>query len=163
MRIFLVAAGVSLGLASCAAADGRTGQASSMPMLSAANTIEACLSRETDANPVCIGQYSEACVRLSPDGQSDAGMLRCTNQEYEAWEARLNTAYGALMQQLEPPRTTGLRESQRAWIALREADCIFAASAFEGEARPPLVSAACHLDYTADRTIRLLGWLDAPR
>lgn len=165
MRILLFAASVSLGLAACAEADDKTGQARSMPMLSAANTIEACLLDHGDIasrEASCVGQFAQACMRLSPDGETNAGMIRCTVEEYDAWDARLNTAYSALMQRLEPPRTTGLRDAQRAWIALRDADCEFAASAFEGGSMQSLVGAGCHLDYAAKRTIRLLDWLDGP-
>ena len=166
MRILMLAASLSIALSACADAQ-KSGEPAvqSMPMLSAANTIEACLGRYPDIaarESECIGEYANTCMRLSGDGETNAGMIRCTVGEYEAWDDRLNTAYGAYMQRLEAPRDAGLREAQRAWMALRDADCDFAASAYEGGSMQPLVSAGCRMDYAARRTLRLLSWLEGP-
>lgn len=166
MRVLMLAASLSIGLSACGDAQKQDGAASqAMPMLSPANTIEACLgsyseiaARETE----CVGQYASACMTLRSDGETNSGMIRCTVEEYDVWDARLNTAYSAYMQRLDAPRDAGLREAQRAWMALRDADCDFAASAYEGGSMQPLVNAGCRMDYAARRTIRLLSWLDGP-
>ena len=166
MRILMLAASLSIGISACGDAQkSEAPDVQSMPMLSAVNTIEACLGRYPDLaarETECIGQYANTCMRLSGDGETNAGMIRCTVGEYEAWDDRLNTAYGAYMQRLEAPRDAGLREAQRAWMALRDADCDFAASAYEGGSMQPLVSAGCHRDYAARRTLLLLSWLEGP-
>ena len=141
MRILMLAASLSIGISACGDAQkSEAPDVQSMPMLSAVNTIEACLGRYPDLaarETECIGQYANTCMRL-------------------------NTAYGAYMQRLEAPRDAGLREAQRAWMALRDADCDFAASAYEGGSMQPLVSAGCHRDYAARRTLLLLSWLEGP-
>jgi len=164
MRILMIAMTLSLGISACGAAQ-KSGEESvqRMPMLSAANTIEACLGRYPDLaarEAECVGQYTAACIDLTADGDTNAGMIRCTVEEYDAWDARLNTAYGDLMQRLEAPRTDGLRDAQRAWMTLRDADCDFAASAYEGGSMQPLVQAGCMMDYAAKRTLRLLAWIN---
>ncbi|WP_417493633.1 lysozyme inhibitor LprI family protein [Maricaulis sp.] len=166
MRILMIAATLSLGISACGAAQ-KSGEASEqrMPMLSAANTIDVCLGRHHDIaarEAECVGQYSAACMNLTPDGETNSGMIRCTVEEYDAWDARLNTAYDALMQRLDTPRTDRLRDAQRAWMTLRDADCAFAASAYEGGSMQPLVQAGCMMDYAAKRTLRLLDWIDQP-
>lgn len=167
MRALMLATSVVIGLTACADAQKSDNLApQSMPMLSAANTIEACLGQYPDTaarEATCIGQYSSACMALRPDGETNSGMIRCTAEEYAAWDVRLNTAYATYMQRLEAPHDAGLREAQRAWMALRDADCDFEASAYEGGSMQPLVQGGCMLDYAARRTIRLLGWLDEPR
>mgnify|MGYP003672589741 FL=1 len=167
MRVLMLAASLSIGLTACGNAQKADEPASqAMPMLSAANTIEACLGSYSDIaarEAECVGQYSNACMALSPDGETNSGMIRCTVEEYNAWDARLNTAYGAYMQGLDAPRDGALREAQRAWMALRDADCAFAASAYEGGSMQPLVTAGCRMDYAARRTLRLLSWLEEPR
>ena len=163
MRAMILAASLAFGLTGCVDAQKQGGAADAMPILSAANTIDACLGRYSglaEREAQCIGQYSSACMSLRPDGETNAGMIRCTGEEYDAWDARLNTAYSTYMQSLELPRDAGLREAQRAWMALRDADCSFEASAFEGGSMQPLVSAGCQRDYAARRTLRLLDWID---
>lgn len=166
MRVLILAISFSVGLSACVEAQKQDGAvAASMPILSAANTIEACLGRhseQAERETQCIGQYSNACMTLQPDGETNSGMIRCTVEEHDAWDARLNTAYGAYMQQLDAPRDSGLREAQRAWMSLRDADCSFAASAYEGGSMQNLVQAGCQMDYAAKRTLRLLGWLEGP-
>ncbi|WP_417497466.1 lysozyme inhibitor LprI family protein [Maricaulis sp.] len=166
MRIVMIAAALALGISACGAAQ-KSGEVSDrrMPMLSAANTIEACLGRYPDLaarEAECVGQYSAACMDLTDEGDTNSGMIRCTVEEYDAWDARLNTAYGDLMQRLDASRTDGLRDAQRAWMALRDADCAFAASAYQGGTMQPLVQAGCMMDYAANRTLRLLDWIDQP-
>jgi uncharacterized protein YecT (DUF1311 family) len=167
VRVLMLAASLSLGLSACGDAQKPDSPVPpSMPMLSPANTIEACLGRysgSAEREVQCIGQYSAACMTLRSDGGTNSGMIRCAVEEYDAWDARLNTAYGAYLQSLDAPRDAGLREAQRAWLALRDADCAFEASAFEGSSMQPLVNAGCMTDYAARRTIRLLGWLEEPR
>ena len=152
MRAMILAASLAFGLTACVDAQKLGGAADAMPILSAANTIDACLGRYSELaerEAQCIGQYSSACMSLRPDGETN-----------DAWDARLNTAYSTYMQSLDPPRDAGLREAQRAWMALRDADCSFEASAFEGGSMQPLVSAGCQRDYAARRTLRLLDWID---
>lgn len=61
------------------------------------------------------------CLDL-PSGQSTAGMVQCLVTAYGAWDAALNEAYKDLMASLDPGQKDALRESQRAWLAYRDAE-----------------------------------------
>ena len=157
MRTLLLALGGMLALAGCSNA-AEPAASHAMPMLSAANTIEACFQQNPDGATrlvSCIGQYSQACMRLSEGGETTMGMIRCTSQEYQAWDARLNTAYEHLRSGLEPDRAASLQAAEQAWIVLRDADCAFEASAYEGGSIQPLIHEQCLLGYAARRSIRL--------
>lgn len=157
MRTILLACCGAIAIAGCSQAAGPDGSRS-MPMLSAANTIEACFQQnpeEAARTANCIGQYSQACMRLSADGETTSGMIRCTSQEYQAWDGRLNAAYTQLRAGIEPERADALQAAQRAWIALRDADCAFDASAYEGGTLQPLIHEQCLLGYAARRSLRL--------
>jgi uncharacterized protein YecT (DUF1311 family) len=119
-----------------------------------------CLHRHQDpaARETCIGEYAEACMRLSGEGGTTAGMVRCTGEEAAAWDDALNTAYTALHDSLNASQAAALREAQRAWIALRDTDCSYLASYFEGGSMAQIEHANCVLHKTAERTIELQRW-----
>ena len=134
--------------------------ARAMPQLSASDTVAMCLGRQDGTSRDCIGDFTEACIRLNPDGETSAGMIGCTAQELEAWDAALNEAYDALRARHDGTRATALRDAQRAWIAKRDADCAFLASIFEGGSHAGLEQTSCLMSETAKRTIVLRGWTD---
>jgi uncharacterized protein YecT (DUF1311 family) len=157
MRTILLACCGAIAIAGCSQAAGPDGSLS-MPMLSAANTIEACFQQnpeEAARSANCIGQYSPASIRLSPDGETSSGMLRCTSQEYQAWNARLNSTYEQLRSSLDPDQADGLQAAQQAWIGLRDADCGVVPPAYDAGSTQPLLHEQCLLGYAARRTIRL--------
>ena len=67
----------------------------------------------------------DACLG---DEMSTQGMVECYGAAYEAWDAALNDAYGALMKTLTAEEAGKLRDAQRAWIAFRDAESNFLAS-----------------------------------
>ncbi|MHA6685214.1 lysozyme inhibitor LprI family protein [Mesorhizobium sp. A556] len=49
--------------------------------------------------------------------------------------------------------------AQRAWIAFRNAECIFQSSGDDGGSAAPMVAAACQAELTKDRTKQLKAYL----
>ena len=66
-----------------------------------------------------IDKALDACIEK--DG-STAGMVRCTDQAYAAWDKELNKNYLALMRQLKPSQKEVLKTAQLEWIKSRDAD-----------------------------------------
>lgn len=60
-----------------------------------------------------------------PDAVSTVDIVECLGELYEEQDARLNTAYRAAIEPLEGERRTQLRDAQRAWVAFRDANCLF--------------------------------------
>lgn len=134
--------------------------ARAMPQLSASDTVAMCLGRRDGTSRDCVGDFTEACMRLNPDGETNAGMISCTSQELEAWDAALNEAYTGLRRRHSGSSSTALRDAQRAWIVKRDADCAFLASIFEGGSHAGLEQVNCLMSETAERTVVLRDWSD---
>lgn len=66
-------------------------------------------------------QDAETC----PDAVSTVDIVECLGDLYEDEDMRLNTAYRAAIEPLEGERRTQLRDAQRAWVAFRDANCLF--------------------------------------
>lgn len=64
----------------------------------------------------------DACL---DNEMSTQGMVECYGAAYEAWDAALNSAYGAVMSGLSKSEAGALREAQRAWIKFRDAESAF--------------------------------------
>lgn len=89
------------------------------------------------------------------DAMTQAQMNRCAHEDYIKADHALNSVYGVLMNTLEEPRKAKLKASERAWIAFRDAQCEFEASAFEGGTMQPMVFSACMADVTRARAKQL--------
>ncbi len=66
-------------------------------------------------------------------------MRECLNTHYTKVDGELNHVYRQVMSQLEKARQTKFRETQRAWVRLRDKSAEFEASAVEGGSMYPLV------------------------
>jgi uncharacterized protein YecT (DUF1311 family) len=53
---------------------------------------------------------------------STVGMRAALNQAREMWDTEMNKVYNRLMARLSPEQQNALRESQRAWLAFRDAE-----------------------------------------
>jgi uncharacterized protein YecT (DUF1311 family) len=131
---------------------------------------EACLAAATSDPASCIGHAADACMLKNPQGESTMGMGFCLSQEWEWWDARLNTAYGALMvrhvdgdaqvkaEGLEVASVAGaLRDMQRAWIAYRDASCDYERAQWVGGTGGGPATAACLMRHTGVKTLELEG------
>jgi uncharacterized protein YecT (DUF1311 family) len=56
------------------------------------------------------------------DHVSTAGQAGCEEAARDAYDRRLNAAYGALTRLLPPPAVEALRRSQRSWLLFRDAE-----------------------------------------
>ena len=88
------------------------------------------------------------------NAQSQAEMNRQAAKDFEKADADLNSTYAALMAKLPDAESKRkLKESQRAWIAFRDAEAAFAADQVRaGSAAPVLRSAS--MTQTTEQRIR---------
>jgi uncharacterized protein YecT (DUF1311 family) len=102
--------------------------------------------------------WSEECDR---NDQSQTGMNICAGADFKASDAKLNADYGKIMKRLSDDADARklLQESQRAWIAFRDAECKFSSSGVEGGSIYPLVYAGCLQTLTEARTQQLGAYL----
>jgi uncharacterized protein YecT (DUF1311 family) len=137
----------------------------------APDATEACLSEAVVAgnDPAqCIGRAAEACMEGNAMGSSTVGMNFCLGSELEWWDARLNTAYQALMVQNKatdaemadlgtaaPPLAPALRDMQRAWIPWRDATCDYEVRWWGGGTGGGPAWNGCMMDLTARQALRL--------
>ena len=131
---------------------------------------EACLAAGTSDPVSCIGHAADACMLENPQGETTMGMGFCLSGEWEWWDARLNAAYGALMEKhvagdaqmkaegLEVPSVAGaLRDMQRAWIVWRDASCDYERAQWAGGTGGVPATAACFMQHTGVRALELEG------
>lgn len=64
------------------------------------------------------------------DATTTLEMVECAGESYERWDRELNLQYKRLMDVLPPEGQQALRESQRKWIAFRDAEFAFIDSAY---------------------------------
>ncbi|WP_281983154.1 lysozyme inhibitor LprI family protein [Thalassorhabdomicrobium marinisediminis] len=134
-----------------------------------AGVLDACLAeaRGYGEKHQCIGIGAAACMEAGA-GSSNAGISFCFAAEWEDWDARLNTAYGTLLdQQAElaadnaafnariPDAVESLRTMQRHWIAFRDAACKWEAVQWGGGTGAGPASGACLMGLTAQQTLFL--------
>jgi len=106
----------------------------------------------------CIGSVSTPCLN-APDGGTTLGATQCIGLETKAWDAILNRDYRALMGRLDAAQQEKLQKAQRAWIALRDADCAFPIEFVRGSLSA-VMAAECFQAHTADRVLTLRRYID---
>lgn len=52
-------------------------------------------------------------------------MVECFKAKTEAWDKRLNAAYPKALAAAQPKQREQLRKAQRAWVAYRDANCLY--------------------------------------
>ena len=99
--------------------------------------------------------WSQECDR---NDESQTGMNICAGADFKASDAKLNADYGEIMKRLSDDADARklLQESQRAWIAFRDAECKFSSSGVEGGSVYPMVYAMC-LQGLTDARVEQLG------
>lgn len=107
--------------------------------------ISAVKARYTPAFRACLA---------TEENQTTLGMIECINKEFEVQDAALNAAYKALIADMTPAQTAGLKKAQRAWIAFRNADCKARYSPDWGTFSS-LTSNMCMVQRTVERTLEL--------
>ncbi len=160
-RILIVAAGI----AGCVA----SGAAAQEIVFDTAQT-EACLAAAEDpaGREACIGASAKACMEATSDGWTTVGTATCLSYERDYWDARLNAAYGALMESeaatdaemrelgaSEPSRADALREMQRAWIPFRDARCMYERSQWGSGTGGGPAFVSCAMQVTGQQALLL--------
>ncbi|MBT5415159.1 MAG: DUF1311 domain-containing protein [Rhodospirillaceae bacterium] len=90
-------------------------------------------------------------------------MMECTDADYKTADAALNDTYREVMAKLNELDKTrpgwgladALRESQRAWLPLRDRQCDWEAAFVKGGTMEPLIRLSCLSEMTAKRTDQL--------
>jgi uncharacterized protein YecT (DUF1311 family) len=104
------------------------------------------------ASPCGAGADDQPCP-----GTSTAEIVACLDARAQAWDRRLNAAYGGLLTSLADDagrgRDEALRAAQRLWVRYRDANCRFHGSGEGTIAR--IEAAACVERMTRDRALEL--------
>ncbi|WP_173934963.1 lysozyme inhibitor LprI family protein [Chelativorans sp. Marseille-P2723] len=108
---------------------------------------------------------SDACEEAT----DTATMLACINRDLSVADDQLNALYGALLGKVrhwdraddaEVGFEIRLRQSQRAWVSFRDAECAFRGSVMEGGSAQPLIENGCRVALTKERNVHLKELLD---
>jgi uncharacterized protein YecT (DUF1311 family) len=153
------------------------GAAAADPVFDPAAT-EACVDEAVAASPDladygvldCAGKSANACMETD-GGSSTYGMSFCLDGEWNFWDKRLNAAYAKRMREAKqsdaemanveatvPSMEEALRKMLRAWIAYRDAACLYEASKWQGGTGAGPAGAACLMQETARQALTLEGW-----
>lgn len=105
--------------------------------------------------PLLIGVLV-ALLTSHANGQSQAEMNREAAKDFHKADAELNSTYAALLAKLPDAESKRkLKESQRAWIALRDAEAAFAADQFRGGSAAPVLRSTSMAETTEQRIKQL--------
>ena len=118
-----------------------------------------CIFATQELPPHQIDKALDACIDKNG---STAGMVRCTDVAYAAWDRELNRNYAALMAKLKPPQKESLRLAQLEWIKQRDLEFKFIDSIYdtlEGTMYIPMRIAA-HMEVIRKRALGLKDYLD---
>jgi uncharacterized protein YecT (DUF1311 family) len=106
----------------------------------------------------CIGAVATACVHEQNDDSTSA-LIQCYGREADAWDARLNKAFKALMADKDDKDAVeNLRKTERIWITFRDASCAQYALVFKGNTVGPMGN-QCVMEMTARQALWLEEWL----
>lgn len=95
------------------------------------------------------------------EARTQVEMNACAARTLQTADSVLNQVYPRVMAQLDSARAPLLREAQRQWIRLRDADCAVEAAEFEGGSMQPMVHSFCLADATRQRARHLRTFLSA--
>jgi uncharacterized protein YecT (DUF1311 family) len=96
---------------------------------------------------------------------SNAEIRQCADREYRKHDAELNRVYKKLLQDAESlgnveqgygvPPLEALKQSQRAWVAFRDANCHWKSTSFYGGSGQSVIMSTCLAIATRDRVEEL--------
>ena len=93
--------------------------------------------------------YALADECTSANSQTE--MDQCTAAQYQAADKKLNQTYQEALKRASGPQRERLKKAQRAWVALRDADCTVLSSGAEGGSLQPTLRNQCLSDKTVER------------
>ncbi|MGQ4272721.1 lysozyme inhibitor LprI family protein [Terrihabitans sp. B22-R8] len=105
---------------------------------------------------------SAASALECPGAETQFALNRCANDAFKAADAELNKVYRTLVERLEGADDIKARltKAQRAWLAVRDAECDFMTSASEGGSIHPMLIEQCRAVQSRERTEKLKAYLD---
>ena len=89
------------------------------------------------------------------EARTQADMTMCAAMAYARADTALNQTYRQVLDGIDSARKETLREAQRAWIRMRDADCELENAEFEGGSIHPMLFALCQAHATRLRTGQL--------
>lgn len=87
--------------------------------------------------------------------EREDALQTCLSEAYTSADKALNQTYARLRGALDNDTRAMLSRAQKQWIALRDADCEFEASSYQGGSGYQAIYLQCQLDATVQRTARL--------
>ena len=84
-----------------------------------------------------------------------ADMSQCAAIDYQKADEELNAVYQQLRSMLDEPGKLLLRDTQRAWIPYRDAECARMADTFRGGTMAGLAHLSCMSEMTSRRSTEL--------
>lgn len=115
--------------------------------------LQTCIEMAREAggsSADCIGAVSEPCLEL-PGNSSTVMMGACLDKEATMWDELLNIYYGDLKDAVDAEQFGYLRDSQRAWIEMRDRTCEFEASLWGGGTGAGPAAIGCFMRETGQR------------
>lgn len=174
----LSVSGLCAAFALCLAFTSATSASESPGPVVDAKATEACLAKETIARATkyshavldCVGLAAKACMR-KPGGETTLGMMECLKGELAYWDGKLNKAFAnrladakasdaelAGMRFSGPKIEPSLRKMQEAWIAYRDAACLYERAQWMGGTGGGPATMDCHMQETARQALKLDKW-----
>nr|WP_281390453.1 lysozyme inhibitor LprI family protein [Paracoccus amoyensis] len=121
--------------------------------------VDVCVlqTAKGETDPDCIGVAAGACQTATQSGSTTPGISACLMSENAVWDRLLNQEYQANRKAFAdtPGMTEKLQAAQRAWVAMRDADCEIAYDRYGGGSMRTIASAACQMNHTARRALQL--------
>jgi len=84
-------------------------------------------------------------------------MIKCADLDYQHADKQLNEVYTEMHAAMDETARKLLRDSQRAWIAFRDAECKRARDVARGGTMAPILQLTCLADLTEQRIGDLKG------
>lgn len=108
--------------------------------------------------PAGLRAQPSACT---DEARTQLDMNACAADDLGRADSVLNAVYGQVVAEMDSTQLPFLREAQRAWIRLRDADCALEAAEFEGGSIRPMIEMMCLARETRRRTAHLRRLLPA--
>lgn len=114
------------------------------------------------AAPAALHAQPSACM---DEARTQMDMNVCASDALGRADSVLNAVYARVVAQVDSAQLGHLREAQRAWIRVRDADCALDAAQYGGGSIRPMMEMTCLADETRRRTAflrRLVAAEDDP-
>lgn len=94
-----------------------------------------------------FASFAEDCTDLTATNE----IKQCLGKELDAQDANLNKQYKLCMAKLDKVAQDKLRNAQRAWIAFRDAECLYQSDEMRGGSYELVIDLGCRSSKTKER------------